>query len=88
MPELLELAHLVEKHRMAQVKVGRRGVEAGLDDERPASSELPDEVGFGQDVLGAPLQFGEYGNFCSHGRGGYRFGGARLRSGGPRGGRR
>ena len=36
MPEVLELAHLVEQHRVAQVQVRRGRVESGLDAQRAA----------------------------------------------------
>ena len=36
MPQLLKLAHLVDQHRVANMQIWRRRVEAGLDDQRPA----------------------------------------------------
>ena len=39
MAEILELPHLVEQHGVAQVQVGRGGVEAGLDPQRATELE-------------------------------------------------
>ena len=39
-PELLELAHLVEQHRVPEVQVGRRRIEARLHLQRRAALEL------------------------------------------------
>jgi hypothetical protein len=55
MAQILELAHLVEQHGMAQVKVGRGRVETGLDAQRApsrrraSSSSLDDFVGAAAD---------------------------------------
>ena len=55
--EFLELAHLVDEHRVADVQVGRRRVEAGLDDERPALFELCLETVLGKNLVAAANQF-------------------------------
>ena len=36
--QVLELAHLVEQHGVAQMQVGRGRIEAGLDAQRPAEA--------------------------------------------------
>ncbi len=57
MAEALEHRHLVDQHRVAEVQVGRRGVEPGLDTQRPTEAELLLEVGFQQDFRGSAAQF-------------------------------
>ena len=37
MPQILELAHFVEQHGVAKVQIGRSGVKASLDPQRPAA---------------------------------------------------
>ncbi|MNW16776.1 hypothetical protein D3C71_2157480 [compost metagenome] len=48
MPQLLELAQLINKHCMTQVQVRRRRVKASLDAQRLATLELLDQFGFDQ----------------------------------------
>ena len=55
-PELLELAHLVEQHRVPEVQVGGGRVEARLHVQRRAAPELPGEVGVGEHLARAPVQ--------------------------------
>ena len=43
--ELLEVPHLAQQHRVAQVEVGRGGVEAGLHGQRLAGLARPLELG-------------------------------------------
>ena len=57
MPELLELAHLVDEHGVAEVQVRGRRVEAGLDPQRLAARELLQKVRLGQEFGGAAAQF-------------------------------
>ena len=59
MAELLELPHLVQQHGVAEMQVRRGGIEAGLDQQRLAAPQLPDQVGFGEDLLGAASELGE-----------------------------
>jgi hypothetical protein len=48
MPQVLQLAHLVQHHRVADMDVGRRRVQAQLDAQRLAG-------GFGAGQLGQPV---------------------------------
>ena len=48
--EVLELAHLAQRHRMAKVQVGARGVNAELDVERNAALELLAQLRLGHDL--------------------------------------
>ncbi len=61
MAELLELAHLVDEHRVPDVQVGRGRVEAGLDDQRPALPEFGRQSVLGQHLVGAA---GQLRNLC------------------------
>ncbi len=56
MPELLELAHLVEQHRVPDVQVGSCRIEARLHPQRRAAPELLREVGRGQHLMRAALK--------------------------------
>jgi hypothetical protein len=49
--ELLEVAHLAEDDRVAEVEVGRGGVEADLDQQLPAAALRPPQL-VGQLLLG------------------------------------
>ena len=49
--ELLKLAHLVDQHRVAQVQVGCRGIEARLDAQRLPRAELVLQLRGHQQVL-------------------------------------
>ena len=53
MPQVLELAHLVQQHRVAQVQVGRGRVEAGLDPQRPALGQARGQFVDLEDFVGA-----------------------------------
>jgi hypothetical protein len=50
MPQLLELAHLVDEDRVAEVQVRGSGVEPGLNAQRRAPRQLFFEVGLGQEL--------------------------------------
>jgi len=50
-PELLELAHLVDEHRVSEMQVGRRRIEARLDTQRLATRELAGELRLDQQFL-------------------------------------
>ena len=56
-PQLLELAHLVDEHGVAEVQVRRGRVEARLDPQRLAAGQLLRQVGLGQELGGAAAQF-------------------------------
>ena len=56
--EILELAELLEDDREAEVDVGRGGVDAQLDAERPAELQLPLEPPVGQAIDGVPSEPG------------------------------
>ena len=59
MPELLELAHLVEQHRVPEVQVRGGRIEARLHAQRRAALELPGEVRLGQHLVGAAAQLSD-----------------------------
>jgi hypothetical protein len=52
--EVLEVAQLVDYNGVAEVQVGRRGVEAELDAERPLLAELFCELGLANQLVGTP----------------------------------
>ena len=54
MTEILEVLHLPDQHRVAEMQIGRRRVEADLDDERPAERQPSAKVVQPDDV-DAPL---------------------------------
>ncbi len=54
-PQVLQLAHLVEQHGVAEVQVGRGRVETGLDAQRTPLFELLDQFGFEQQFVAATL---------------------------------
>ena len=56
MAEILELPHLVDQHRVAEVQVRRGGVEAGLNPQRLAALQLAFELRGQQQVLRAARQ--------------------------------
>ncbi len=58
MAELLELAHLVDQHRMADVKIGCRGVKSDFDNKWSPELELRLEPVLRQHLVGAANQFG------------------------------
>lgn len=51
MAERLELAQLVQKHRMTQVEVGGRRIEARLDPQALTGAEPFRELGFYEDLV-------------------------------------
>jgi hypothetical protein len=53
MPELLQLAELVEQHRVTEVEVGSRRVEARLDAKRDALRKPRHELRLDQQLVGA-----------------------------------
>ena len=55
MAQLLELAHLVEQHRVAQVQIGRSRVEARLDAQRAAAREPLGHLLLDQQLVAAAL---------------------------------
>ncbi len=57
MPELLELAHLVDQHRVAHVQIRRRRIESGLDDQRLAALQPNLQPVLRQHLVGASHQF-------------------------------
>ncbi len=65
MPHVLQLAHLVQHHRVAQVDVGRGGVQPQLDAQRhaggAAAGQLADELGFDQEFVAATLGYTQIG---------------------------
>jgi len=52
-PELLELAHLVDEHRVPKMQIGRSRIEPRLDAQRLAALELLDQFGFDEQLGGA-----------------------------------
>jgi len=55
MAERLEVAQLVDEHRMAEVQVGRGRIEAGLHPEGPPGLQALDQLGLDQQLVDAPL---------------------------------
>ncbi len=55
-PELLELAHLVQKNRMPQMKVRGRWVEACFNPQRPTQGQSVLELAFEQYFFGAAAE--------------------------------
>ena len=56
MPELLELAHLVDQHRVPEMQIRCRGVEARLDAQRHAARQFALELGGQQHFVRAARQ--------------------------------
>ena len=54
--ELLELAHLVEQHRVPEVQIRRGRVEARLDAQRHAAQQLLREVGAREHLVRATFE--------------------------------
>ena len=63
MAQILQLAHLVEDHRVAHVNVGGGRVQAQLDAQRRAggfgADQLPDPLGFGDQFIAATQADGQ-----------------------------
>ena len=59
MSEFLELAHLVDKHRVSDVQIRRGRVEAGLDDQRAAFFQLLAKSAIRQDLLRAAAELAQ-----------------------------
>ncbi len=53
MPQILELAHLVQQHGMAQMQIGRGRIEARLHAQRPAKFQSRLQFFEFDDFLGA-----------------------------------
>src|SRR5690606_12973657 len=54
-PQLLEMAHLVDQHGVTEMQIGRGGVEAGLHTQGTAALEFLDQFGLDQQGVGAAL---------------------------------
>ena len=50
MAEILKPAQRAEHHRVTEVQIGRRGISAELDDQRPAALELRAKLGAVDDI--------------------------------------
>ena len=59
MAKVLELAHLVQQHCVAQVQVGRSGVEAGLDPQRAAFLQARAQILELEDLVGTAADQGK-----------------------------
>ena len=89
MAQVLQLAHLVEHHRVAEVQVGRGGVHAKLDAQRHTrglrAGQLLHPIGFGQQFLATTQAHGQgLPHLVVHGMSGILrrdHGGSRLRHG-------
>ena len=55
MTEFLEMPQLVDQHRVPEVQVGRRRIEAGLDPKRPSRLDLFGQFGLNQQFVGTAL---------------------------------
>src|SRR5690606_7094585 len=51
--QVLQLLQLVEEHRVAEMQVGRRGIEAGLDPQRAPGAQLLAQLGLDQQLVRA-----------------------------------
>ena len=68
--EVLQLAQLVELHRVAEMQVGARRIEAFLDLERLAARELGAKLAFDEQLVGAAPEDGDVMvDVEAHGRG-------------------
>ncbi|MNG25135.1 hypothetical protein D3C85_559040 [compost metagenome] len=76
MAQVLQLAHLVQHHRVAQVDVRGGGIQPQLDAQRHAGraalGQLASELGFDQQLIAATLGYTQISfNFrCDRGFGG------------------
>ena len=66
MPEILELAHLVQQHGVAEMKIRCRGIEAGFDLERTPLPQFFAEFGLSQDLIGATCKLSQLCRDVSH----------------------
>ncbi len=66
MPELLKLAHLVDQHRVANMQIRRRRVEACLYDQRPALLELRQQPVLGQNLVRAAAKLRDLFLYAAH----------------------
>ena len=83
MPEVLQLAKLVELHSMSKVQIGPGRVEAFLDSQRLAALELGFQLGLDDQLIRASFEDGQLvGKVDGHGCGGVME--RLLQSGGPR----
>ena len=53
MPEILKLAQFSEDNRVAEMNIGRRGVDTEFDAKRPAESQFFTELSFADNLGGA-----------------------------------
>ena len=58
-PEVLELAHLVDEHGVAEVQIGRGRIEARLDSQRLAALEAWSAAPIRAEFRRSTLEFGE-----------------------------
>jgi len=66
--KLLELPHFVEQHRVPEMQVRCRRIEAGLDAQRLTSTQLADQLVNDEHLLGTPLELRQLGLEISHSR--------------------
>ena len=66
MAEILESAHLVDEHRVAEVQIRRGRIEAGFDAQRLATAQLRQQLRLEQDFRRAALQLGQLLFSCQH----------------------
>ena len=59
MTKRLELAHLVDEHRMTEVKIRSGRIEASLDPQGLSACEFLHELGFDEHLLGAAHQLAD-----------------------------
>ncbi len=55
MPQLLQLTHLINEHRVAEMKIGSGRVESGLDSQGLASLKLGYKLRLDEHLISAPL---------------------------------
>ena len=55
MTQILQLAHLIQQHRMPQMQIGRGRIEARFDAQRACLRQLFDQLGFYEQLIGSAL---------------------------------
>jgi hypothetical protein len=66
MTELLELAHLVEKHGVSEMQIRRRRIKTRLDAQRPPAPQLRKKLSLDKYVHRTALDLGELGIEITH----------------------
>jgi hypothetical protein len=59
--QILKMAQLVDENGMAEMQIGRRGIEPGLDPQRTSHPESVDQFGLQEQFIAASLNEGQIG---------------------------